>query len=48
MMKQNFVKKESIDSFKSFLKETDGDLFFRIWMEIETLAMLKNENEKKR
>jgi hypothetical protein len=48
MMKQNFVKKESIDSFKNFLKETDGDLFLRIWMEIETLAVLKNENEKKR
>ena len=47
-MKQNFVKKEIIDAFKTFLKETDGDLLYRIWMEIENLAAITNDDEQKR
>ena len=47
-MKQNFMKKESIDSFRSFLKDTDGDLFYSIWLKIENLAMLTNVDEQKK
>ncbi len=48
MMKLNFVKKDSIDSFRNFLKDTDGDLFYRIWLDIENLSMLSNDIDQKK
>lgn len=42
------LKKEFIDSFKEFLKNTNGYLFYKLWIDIEKLHSIVETQEKMR
>lgn len=38
--------RSEIENFKIFLKENDGFLYYKLWIDIEKLNTMMNANEK--
>lgn len=46
--KYNSMQKESFDNFKTFLKESEGELYLKLWTDIEKLIMCTSEDDQKK
>lgn len=40
------MRKVELDNFKSFLKENDALLYYKLWIDIERLKSVINEPER--
>ena len=41
-----YLRRVEIENFKSFLKENDAFLFYKLWIDIDKLNTTLNENDR--
>jgi hypothetical protein len=42
----NVMRKESMESFRNYLNDTDGGLYVKLWMEVEQISTITDPNER--